>query len=229
MTSHNASNRYYLQMGALLLILVVVGFGSAMISNNRILADFPLLFHIHALVYISWFLLFIFQALLIGKLNHNLHKKLGYSSILLVVAMLVSAFMMASHTFTNGVSPVPIMTLPQFLSLPVLDGIGLFIFFAVAFFNRHNALTHKHSMLVACIVIMDPAIARLAMAVGIPPAALIIHLALIGLLIAHDWRARRKVHIVTWLGLAWLVFRVVFVFTVANTQMWADMMDIVFA
>ncbi|MDT0595430.1 hypothetical protein [Glaciecola petra] len=228
MTSHSAINRFYLQMGGLLLALVIVGFGTSMISQNRNLADFPVLFHIHALVYISWFSLFIFQAFLIGRPNHHLHKKLGYLSLLLVVSMLVTAFMMASHTFSNGVSPVPIMTLPQFLSLPILDGLGLFIFFTVAFLNRHNALAHKHSMLVACIVIMDPAIARLAMAIGIPPAALIIHLALIGLLITHDWRARSKVHLITWLGLAWLIFRVVFVFTMASSQMWADWMNKLF-
>lgn len=216
-------------MGILLLILVILGFGSALLTSQTNPASLPTLYHVHALIYLIWFLLFIFQARLINSNNRNLHKKLGYSSVVVVVVMLVTGIMMTSHSYDRGISPVPIVDIHQFLAFPLIDFLGLLIFFSLAFLTRHNALAHKHYMLLTSIVIMDPAIARLTASVGVPPAALLIHLGLVVLLMIHDRKANGKIHYATWFGLAWVILRVAFIFTIGATQIWADLMNTLFS
>lgn len=225
MNNAQMSNRFYFNMSLLLLTLVILGFGLAALSRGSNPADMPVLYHLHGLVYITWFALFVIQTHLIGKNNRGLHKKLGYSSVVLVICMLVTGFMMTEHSYVRGVSPIPDMTIQQFLVLPVIDLLGLSLFFSFAILQRNRPLVHKHSMLLSCILIMDPAIARLSFAMGFPPAALLIHVSLVGLVIIHDRRTYGKVHPVTWLGLTWLFLRVVFIFTIGTTETWKNLMD----
>jgi hypothetical protein len=221
-------NRFYFNMGLLLLALVLLGFCSAAFMRGTSPSDMPFIYHLHGLTFITWFVLFILQAYLIGSHNPSLHKKLGYSSLVVVGLMMVTAFMMSAHSYARGISPIPDISIQQFLAFPLIDLAGLLLFFSLGIINRHNALFHKHCMLVTCIAIMDPAIARLAVFIGIPPLALLIHLGLVGLVMLHDRRVNSKIHLITWMGLGWVIFRVVFIFTVGSTDFWANMMDKLF-
>jgi len=218
-------NRFYLNMGLLLLALVIIGFGLAAFSRGTNPANLPVLLHVHGLTYIAWFGLYIFQTNLIGKNNRSFHRKLGYSSVVVVVCMLVTGFLMSAYSYERGVSPIPDMTVQQFLIFPLIDLLGLSLFYGLAVLNRHRPLVHKHCMLLACIAIMDPAIARLAAEFGFPPASLLMHIALVGLVIIHDRRTHGKVHLVTWLGLGWIFLRIVFILSIGATDSWHTMMD----
>lgn len=222
-------NRFYFNMGLLLLVLVFAGFGSVLLTKENSISSFPPLFHFHALSYIIWFGLFIFQAHLIGSNNRQLHKKLGYSSVVIVILMLVTGFLMASHSYQRGISPIPDITIQHFLAFPLIDLFGLLFFFSLAILNRHNAVFHKHAMLMTSIAVMDPAIARLALSFGFPPAALIMHIALVLIVLFHDRRLHNKVHFVTWLGFGWVILRIAFIFGVGATNGWANMMNSIFA
>lgn len=222
------NNRFFVNMGILLLFLVIVGFGSAMFSSDTNPLTLPILYHIHAIFYLAWFSLFIIQARLIGFKKFARHKTLGYSSIFVIIGMLVTGIMMSAHSYVRGVSPVPDITLQNFLAFPMIDALGLVIFFSLGVLNRHNPNFHKHCMLIMSIVIMDPAIARLAMSLGFMPAALLIHIGLVVLVIWRDKRVDRRVHLITWLGLSWVILRLVFIFVVGATTGWASLMDMLF-
>jgi hypothetical protein len=115
------------------------------------------------------------------------------------------------------------------MSLPLLDLVGLSIFYTLAVFNRSKAILHKHCMLIASIAIMDPGIARIALSLGVPPLAILFHIGLIALVMIHDKRIAGKINVITWLGLAFVVLRAVFIFTVASTEGWASLMDSIYS
>jgi hypothetical protein len=221
-------NTFYFKMGLLLTVLVIIGFGSAMIKGEKSPLDLPLLFHIHALVYMAWFLLFILQTKLISHHKYNLHKNLGYSSIFIVIAMLVTGFLMSITSYERGTSPVPGTTIEQFMSFPLLDLSGLFIFYLLGILNRSKAMTHKHCMLICSIAIMDPAIARLGMSLGVPPLILLIHIGLVALVMIYDKRSAGKIHFITWMGLAFIILRLAFIFTIGGTEAWASLMNSIY-
>jgi len=201
-------------MGVLLLGIVFLGFGSAMLVGQ---------------VFIAWFILFILQTRLVSTKNFQLHKRLGYSSIALVAAMLVTGFLMSATSFTRGTSPIPDTTIQQFMSLPLLDLTGLVIFVTLGILNRSKADLHKHCMLMASIAIMDPALARFTMSLGVPPLAILLHIVLVVMVIVYDKRNAGTVNIITWLGLVFVVLRTVFIFTIASTPNWAVLMNALYS
>jgi hypothetical protein len=83
-------------------------------------------------------------------------------------------------------------------------------------------------MLLAGIAILDPAVARLAIVIGVVPVALLLHVGMVVLVMVHDRRTAGAIHIITWAGLAYVFLRLVLLFTVATTPAWASMMDRIF-
>lgn len=229
MVEAQQSNTFYAKMGMLLLALLVAGFGSAAFIQGRSLMELPVIFHMHGAVFIAWYLLFINQARLIGGGNHALHKKLGYSSVAIVTLMIVTGFMVSSHSFDRGLSPIPDTTIQQFMAFPMMDLVGILIFYTLGVAKRGDALFHKHCMLIMSIAIMDPGIARLAISFGFPPLAILVHIGLVIMVMMYDRRTAGKIHMITWAGLAYVILRVVFIFTAGASEPWANLMNRMFA
>ena len=222
-------NRFYQGMGLLLLGIVVIGFGLAALVRQQSPFDLPISFHIHGVVYLAWFGLFIFQASLIGNNNKALHRKLGQLSIILVIAMVVMGWIMAQSSFNRGVSPIPGISIQQFMAFPVFDLFGLLVFYSLALFQRFDAEFHKRAMLFASIAIMDPATARIGEAIGFAPFPIIASLLLVLAVIWHDRKVLSRVHLITWFGLLWVFLRLGFVFGFAATDKWANIANTIFA
>lgn len=89
-------------------------------------------------------------------------------------------------------------------------------------------MTHKHCMLICSIAIMDPAIARLGMSLGVPPLILLIHIGLVALVMIYDKRSAGKIHFITWMGLAFIILRLAFIFTIGGTEAWASLMNSIY-
>lgn len=222
-------NRFYKAMGIVMLSLVLVGFGAAALVRGLNPTELPALFHIHALAYIGWFGLFIYQASLIGRSNRTLHITLGKLSLALVVTMLVTGWLMAKGSFARGVSPIPDISIQQFTAFPLFDLLGLAVFYSVALAKRSDAEFHKRAMLLALVAIMDPAMARIGMGIGFPPFPLIGSLLLIAAVMWHDRRVLHRVHLITWFGFAWVFLRLSFVFGLAATDEWAGIANVLFS
>ena len=220
---------FYRMMGYILLSLVVLGFGSAALVREQNPLELPILFHIHALSYLAWFALFIVQASLIAKGNQRMHVKLGSMSPVLLLAMLATGWMMAVGSFERGVSPIPDISIEQFMAFPLFDLLGLIVFYGLAIFRRSDAVFHKRAMLLALIAIMDPATARFGMTIGVPPFPLIASIALVCLVMWHDRKSLSRVHLVTWLGFIWIFLRLGFVFGFAASDTWASIANVLFS
>ena len=219
---------FYKIMGIVLLGLVITGFGSAAISRQENPLDLPIIFHLHAFAYLGWFTLFIVQASLIGNNKKALHMKLGQLSVLLVVSMLLTGWVMAQQSFDRGISPIPDITIQQFMALPVFDLFSLLVFYSLAVSKRFDPEFHKRAMLITSIAILDPATARIGFAIDFAPFPLVASLALLAAIIWHDKRVLGRVHVATWLGLLWVFLWVGFVFGFATTQQWTNVANALF-
>ena len=70
-------------MGLVLTAIVISGFAAAAFVRPGGISTIPLLVHIHAVVFLGWFVLFCTQAQLAGSGNIRLHMTLGNTSIAL--------------------------------------------------------------------------------------------------------------------------------------------------
>ena len=174
--------------------------------------SFPALLHIHAALWFGWFALLAIQARLIRSGSAYLHRRLGavsilYTALLIAVSCAIAVQTIArdAHLLTQLIESVPtIIPLTQIIMFTVLVGLSIA--------NRQRREIHKRFMLLAALVAVTPALARISIGIlGAPNVPLIFTVS--NLLIVWvgylDWRRNGRVHSVyLWGGLAILLVRV---------------------
>jgi hypothetical protein len=180
----------------------------------------PPLLHIHGVLFSTWTLLLLLQALLVANGRLNNHRAWGLAGISLATAMVVFGLAAAILTLTTGLAAGYGDHSRAFLILPV-SGIMLFAgFFVAAIANTRNPEAHKRLMLLATISLLQAAMARVffvlitgggpglrpglgpppPLAIGLVPSLILEVLIVVG--IVYDWRTRGRPHPVWLIGAA---------------------------
>jgi hypothetical protein len=221
--------RFFFIGGLLLTAIVVAGFLPPVFLRPNGVLSAPLLYHVHGLVFLSWFLLFSCQAKLILGQNKKLHRRLGQSSLLVATAMVVLGYFMIRAAFRNPEFSIagngPIAT----VMYPVTDILNFSIAFALGYMNRTNGVAHKRLMLLAGILILDPAIARLIETIGAPfPLIPIIELCLFAALIGYDFLKLGRPHWTSLLGLTLFFLAMAAKLILSHHPRWAEFVTFAF-
>jgi hypothetical protein len=151
-------------MAWLLVVIAVVGFTPRSLAIiNGTMPMPPLVVHLHAAVMASWVSLLAAQATLVLTGRVDLHRRLGLASLVvgpLVLIMLV-AITIARQNAAYG---TPAGTIVNNILFVQIRSIVLFpLFFIWALRTRHNdPQTHKRMMLLATLMLLDAAIARMS-------------------------------------------------------------------
>ena len=162
------SERYFYSIAAVIMLLIAfVGFqpfylGGEGMGGRKIAPElFPLVL-VHGLAMSAWLILFLVQSLLILARNRRLHMKLGWSAIVVALAVAISGFMVS----VQSVRPVPElpfwgMTYRQFL-LVMLAEVTLFTVFVLAgVLSRKRPEIHRAMLLLASLSILAGATVRM--------------------------------------------------------------------
>ena len=221
--------RFYLYMGLVLTAIVISGFSTAAFVRPGGVSTIPVLLHVHAAVFLGWFVLFCIQARLAGSGNIRLHMTLGKTSVALASAMVVLGYLVVRGAYARPDFSIAGMSPAGSVMFPFTDVVNFVIAYGLALANRRTPDAHKRLMLVACILIIDPAVARLVTVPGgPPPLILLLELALFAALIVHDVRTRRRPHWASILGLGLFVAAMVAKLALAGQPVWGRFVDMVF-
>ena len=168
-------------------------------------------FYVHGAVFFAWFVLLLAQPALVAAGRVDLHRRLGWAGAGLAAVMVVlgiAAALLAARRPT-GFMDVPVASL-KFLVLPFSDMALFGTFVVLALVKRRDPQSHKRSMLLASIAIVDAAVARWPFAVmgaalpvpGFSMTDVFVDLFLLPMVV-WDLASRGRVHPVTlWGGLA---------------------------
>lgn len=220
---------FFFGMGLLLTLIVLLGFLPPVLSKPNGAFSLPLLYHVHGLIFLCWFSLFTLQAYLARGRQLQLHRRLGQSSIAVAIAMLVTGYFMMRAAYALPEFVIGKNSHDASMMFPMTDLINFSIVFVLGLLNRANAAVHKRMMLLAGILILDPAVARLIQTVGAPfPFIPITELGLFALLIGYDVTQLRKPHWCSLLGLALFLGALAAKLGFAQTPAWSDMARILF-
>jgi hypothetical protein len=140
---------------ALIWLGILMGFVPEMIQREP---HFPMMVHLHGLIFVSWLLLLTTQVLLIRGGNVALHKTLGITGAMLAGIMIVAGPVTAvvadyNHFGTKDYDPA-------FLSIQWGDIVAFAPLAMAALLLRENASAHKRLILLATIFISDAGFAR---------------------------------------------------------------------
>jgi hypothetical protein len=196
-----SERRFHAGMAWLFVVVAIVGFAPRSLAIvNGTMKSPPLVVHLHAAVMASWVTLLAVQATLslVGRID--LHRRLGLAS--LVVAPLVLIMLVATTVVRqNAAFGTPSDPIFNNILLVQIRAIVLFpVFFLWALRTRFtDARTHKRMALLATLVLLDAAIARMSWLPynEFPKHYLAVHLYLLALLVPallHDLIRLGRIH-----------------------------------
>ena len=217
-------------MGLLLTMIVLLGFLPPVLSKPQGAFSLPLLYHIHGLIFVSWFVLFFVQASFVRGGNLKSHRRFGRLSIVLALAMLFSGYLMMRAAYALPEFAIGKNSHIASMMFPLTDLINFSIAYALALHHRSNGVAHKRLMLLAGILILDPAVARLIETIGAPfPFIPILELGLLAMLFGYDVHRLRRPHWASWLGLALFFAAMIAKLSLAQMPFWTDIAAVLFA
>lgn len=134
-------------------------------------ANVPVAFVVHGIVYFAWFVLFAVQSNLIALKKSATHKKLGYFSLILLAALIISGMQILYGAMSSYdpnwdagflYSRINLIwgVLHTFISFIILCGLGLLY--------RKQMHLHKRFMLMAALTMIPASVTRIAF-LGIIP------------------------------------------------------------
>ena len=228
MTAQTKS-QFYGYFSWVLLALVLAGFVPAGFMRPGGVTAAPLLLHVHGAVFLAWFLLLCLQLRLITTERVGLHQALGKSSVILAVAMVVLGYLVIRSAYAKPEFSIAGMTPAASVMFPFTDIVNFVIAYALGLLNRRNAQVHKRFMILAGVLILDPAISRLVITIGgPPPLILVLELGIFGALLIHDWRTLRRPHWATLTGLALFVLAMLAKLLLAPGPQWQRFVETAF-
>jgi len=152
--------------------------------------DFSFYFHFHAVFAILWICILIAQPILIRHKNYKLHRTIGKLSYFVVPFIFISVMLLAHNRITGEEENLGLS-----LWVPFKDLLVFAFGYGVAIKYRRTMAIHARGMIVAGIVLIEPALVRLILYVFFPDAGFapegylatiaIIYLLLIGLVVAE--------------------------------------------
>jgi hypothetical protein len=194
-------DRFYAGMAWLIVVVAVAGFAPrslAIISGTRPIP--PLVVHLHAAVMASWVTLLAMQATLSLAGRMDLHRRWGLASLVigpLVLIMLIAVTIIRQND-AAGTPAAPVVNNILFVQIRSIVLFPTFFIWALQT-RRTDPQTHKRMMLLASLMLLDAAIARMTWLPHneFPAHYLAVHLYLLLLLVPmlmHDLIRLRRIH-----------------------------------
>lgn len=139
--------QFFFAMACGLAVVVFAGFSLALGMGVTSFAV-PLDFHLHALAFFGWVVLFALQSGLIARGNIALHQRLGMVSILLLPIMVVTGLRLIIVSFRMGMIP-PFYDLREFLFGVIAQLAGFLILAIAGLAMRKQSDWHRRLLLCA--------------------------------------------------------------------------------
>lgn len=189
---------FFFSIAVALSVTAIIGFGLNAALGRVDVNGMPPWVHVHALVFVSWLLLYTYQNWLILQGDVARHRRLGWIGAWLAGGVVLAGLgtsLMAIHLHRQPFFFTP----PFFLSLILLSLIAFAALVAAAIVLRRRTEWHRRLMLCATIVLINPAWGRLVpmpllgQVVGqwVICAMLLLY---VGWGVIHDLRTRGEVH-----------------------------------
>ena len=207
--SYRPDQIFFTRMAIGVSVLTFFGFAQFAARGIPDYAGAPLHIHLHAGIYLAWLVVFPLQNILAGSGNLALHRRLGKLGAVLILAMIVIGSYAGLQSIARDHVP-PHYTPAYFLPMVQVAALSFAVLAIAGLVKRRDTQSHRRLMLMAAIVIADPALDRLLPGpiLGGPVLQwwiMAIQLVLAGLVLLHDRKALGRVHRATWCGIVVIV------------------------
>lgn len=189
---------FYTWAAALAVLVAVIGFARTYYLKVAFgTPELSALKHLHGLVMTSWLVLFVVQVRLVATGRTAIHRKVGIAGALIAFMVVFAATDLAITSAREGFTPLATLSPLVFLVLPMGEVVTFTVLITAAILLRKRPEYHKRLMVVGTLSMLTPAVARMVINMGIPPAPplffLLTDVMILGC-IAYDTMRHKRVH-----------------------------------
>ncbi len=188
--------------------------------------SYPLIIHVHAVVFFGWITFLSMQVGLVRSGNLAWHRRMGITGVVLAIAVILAgpAAALASHMSQESRQP------PQFLALQLANILVFAGMVIAALLLRRQPAAHKRLMLIGTLALIGAGFGRIVrMMTGEPPpwtlipAVYIAGNVLLLVMALHDYRTRGRLHpVFIWAAGVFVAAQLV-VGLLLRSPLWAQM------
>ena len=169
----------------------------------------PAIVHLHGLIFMTWMILLVVQAALVGAGNVKLHRSLGTYMIahgsVAICAGLLLQLIATRHAMDKGFAPG---TDGLYLGLGAFFGFSIMVTLALR--NTRRPQIHKRMILFAMLPVLPPGVNRFwSHAFGLAPIPVLpLYLTLWSMaaaILIHEWRRTGRISRYSLFGAGWIV------------------------
>ncbi len=211
-------SRFFVLFSVVVALLVFAGFTRTFFVPLA-LGRFsrPWFVYVHGLLFFSWIVLFVIQAVLAVRRQMRWHRRLGWWTASLIPLMVVSGLAVAFWATRRDVALGQGAEALPFFFGQIMD---MFLFgslAAAAVMTRRRPSIHKRLVLLATLAVLGAAVGRIR---GLGISANFITLGLVCALVAFDLISQKRLHWVTVIGSAYLLVGIFTEDSLGNTAPW---------
>lgn len=210
---------FYFKYSLFMLFLVFAGFGLNAVMNPGKLPPGTPVVYIHGLIMFIWYILIVIQSGLIRSGNKPLHQKLGKSSVILAIGIIVSGIWMSVAHFARPDGFV-------FTTINTFILINFIILYYLAWKARFQPEFHKRYMVFVSLSAIFPALGRIILGLNFNEYLAVPFWILLVLVVGvYDFRSLGKIHPATKFGTILILFGIVLTLILIENSVWKEFLE----
>lgn len=213
---------FYFNYSLFMLFLVFAGFGLNAVMNPEKLPPGSPVVYIHGVIMFVWYILIVIQSGLIRSGNKPLHQKLGKTSLIFAIGIVVSGIWMSVVHYGRPDGFV-------FTTINTFILINFIILYYLAWTTRFQPEFHKRYMIFVSLSVIFPALGRIILGLNfneyISVPLWILFVLVVGV---YDFKSREKIHPATKIGTLMIFIGIVLTLILIENSVWKEVLDGVF-
>lgn len=207
--SYLSDQRFFTRLAQVLAGVIVFGFLQWALRGFVDPLRTPIWIHAHGIAMLGWLGTIIVQNSLAGSGNLSLHRKLGWASLGLVLAIVLLGTYAGRMALAMHRVP-PFFTDGYFLALTHIEAVIFALTVVTAIALRRQTQWHRRLMLAATVILMEPALGRLLPMpllgqIGGGWLEAVLQVGFLGIVARHDAKVQGRVHPATIAGMTLVV------------------------
>lgn len=188
---------FFTKYAAILALIIIFGFAQFAARGIVDIPSAPVWVHMHGAIMLLWLGLFVGQNLLIQRKAFASHRKLGWFSLLVAMAIVVVTCYSGYMAVALGRKP-PVFSDSYFLALVYVEALVFLSMVIWAITRRRDTQWHRRLMFGSTIIILEPAFGRLLPLPLLVDWAewiiMLVQLGFVAVLARHDRQSLGRIH-----------------------------------
>lgn len=224
---------FFLVMTLAFLGVVVGGFSSSFYFRGEAQGALPTGVVLHGVILTLWYVVAVAQSALIGlgtgADSIRRHRRIGMATSVIAAGVVWTGVAVAVGFYRRDSGDI-VVPAPALLFGNLVSVLGFAACFVAGVKLRATPAAHKRLMTWASLVIIGPASFRLVRDLGLSPIASVpAQFVFVLLLFGYDRLRSRRIHRVSWIGLAILMLQIGGSFTIGKSRAWTALAEALFA